>query len=47
MLHDCFDHADWDMFLGASEKNIDIYTDWVHPNQKPWIDGGIRVNHCI
>ena len=35
MLHSCFDHADWDMFLGASEKNIDIYTDWVHPNQKP------------
>jgi hypothetical protein len=29
MLQDCFDHTDWDMFLVASENNIDTYTDTV------------------
>ena len=28
-VQDCFDHADWDMFWGASENNIDEYTDSV------------------
>ena len=25
MLQDCLDHADWFMFLEASEKNIALY----------------------
>jgi isocitrate dehydrogenase kinase/phosphatase len=29
MLQVCFDHADWDMFQGASENNIDLYADSV------------------
>ena len=29
MLQGFFDHAAWDMFLVASEINIDVYTDTV------------------
>ena len=32
-LQDCYQHVDWDMY--ATIKTF--------PNQKPWIDGSIRV----